>query len=91
MCAVTSMAVFCSFLTFFFPSVLLRYRPSDFETVTITAFINMTVKQNNLLNLIIGCLYVSFYLCDRDFYVSKLWGYILSKTLLIEEYVGVAF
>jgi len=24
-------------------------------------FINMTVKHNNLLNLIIGCLYVSFF------------------------------
>ena len=26
-----------------------------------TAFINMTVKHNNWLNLIIGCLYVSFF------------------------------
>jgi len=26
-----------------------------------TAFINMTVKHNNLLNLITGCLYVSFF------------------------------
>jgi len=25
------------------------------------AFINMSVKHNNLLNLIIGCLYVSFF------------------------------
>jgi len=24
-------------------------------------FINMTIKHNNLLNLIIGCLYVSFF------------------------------
>jgi hypothetical protein len=24
-------------------------------------FINMTVKQNNLLNLIIGCIYISFF------------------------------
>jgi hypothetical protein len=27
----------------------------------VLTFINMTVKHNNLLNLIIGCLYVSFF------------------------------
>ena len=53
MCAVPNMAVFCIFLTSYFPGILLTYCLNDFETVPVAPIITGTTFVFTLLLLLL--------------------------------------
>ena len=67
MCAVPSMAVFCSFLTSWFPGMLLTYFLNDFEMVPFAPIITGITFVSTLHYYYYYCYYYFEKLCGMQF------------------------